>query len=207
MLLIYIFGIMSFLTPCFMSIIPIYLTILTKKGNKLLNVALFFIGLSTTFVLMGLSFSFIGIYIKKDIFRIIAGIYILFMGLIQLEIFNNKFFDRIKMIKIKDDYTNSYYYSYILGFTFSMGWIPCITSTLSSILLSISVGNFSITKGIIAMLIYFFGLITPFIISTLIVKDMKRIYKYLDEIKTMNGFILIILGLLMIFNLIGVIGL
>lgn len=207
MILFYLFGIMSFLTPCFMSIIPVYLTILTKKGNKFLNVTLFFIGLSTTFLLMGLSFSFIGSYIKKDLFRILAGIYIFMMGLIQLELFNNKFVDRVKMINLRDDYTNSYFYSFLLGFTFSMGWIPCITPTLSSILISIGVGDFSITKGIVAMLIYFLGLITPFIISTLIVKDMKNITKYLDEIKTMNGIILMVLGLLMIFNLIGAIGL
>lgn len=205
MIIIYLLGLLSILTPCFFSIIPIYISILGKDGNKVLNTILFLSGLSLSLILLAVSFSTIASILNKDIFRIISGIYIFVMGLIQLEYINTKYFNNTKMIKIKNNYTNSYIYSLILGLTFSFGWIPCLTPTLSSILLSISQKNYTLLGGIIAILVYFLGLVTPFILASFYFEKFRKLNKYSKDIKDITGVILVFLGLMMIFNLVGII--
>lgn len=207
MIIIYFLGILSILTPCFFSIIPLYISILSKRGNKIINTLLFLSGLSLTLILMALGIFYTSNLFNKDVFRVIAGIYILLMGLIQLEYVNFNFLNNTKMLFIKDKYTNSYIYSLILGLTFSFGWIPCLTPTLSSILLNISLNTYSLSRGIVLVLIYFLGLVTPFIIASIFFEKFLLLKKYSKDLKDITGIILVILGIMMIFNLIGKIAL
>ena len=123
----------SFLSPCILPIVPVYLGILSKGKKTILNTFLFILGLSLTFVSIGFSFSLLtGIFFNKTI-KIIAGIIVIILGFHQTGILKFDFLERIKL-KIYLIGKNSSLQAFLLGLTFSLGWTPCIGPILASVL-------------------------------------------------------------------------
>ena len=200
-------GLVSFLSPCVLPLIPAYISILIDedknlKKNKVLSQSLLFIlGFTIIFIIMGASGSLIGKLFGENIkfFRILAGFIIIIFGLQTTEIIKIKFLYREKRFtkRIKD------FGSVVMGMAFAAGWTPCIGPILGSILIYASLKSELIT-GIIMLLFYSLGMGVPFLITAILIEKFdfvrKKIYKYMITIKKISGVFMVIIGLLILSN-------
>ncbi|MCI5724630.1 cytochrome c biogenesis CcdA family protein [Fusobacterium sp.] len=200
---IYFAGILSFFSPCIFPVIPVYLSILSNGEKKsIIKTIMFILGLSLTFLVLGFGMGLLGELFFNDKVRLIAGIVIIILGFVQMDIIKIKFLEKTKFINIQEQ-KNGILTAFILGLTFSLGWTPCVGPVLASILF-ISGSSADIGRSILMMSIYVLGLATPFIVfsmaSKVLFEKVKFIKRYLGILKKIGGFIIIIMGILLIFN-------
>jgi cytochrome c-type biogenesis protein len=200
-------GIVSFLSPCVLPLIPAYVSyIFGNRKNNIVNLILFVLGFSLIFVLMGATASQLGkLFLSyKDAFRKISGIIIVIFGLQMTGLFRPLFLNKeVKLINMENIQTG-YIGSFILGVTFAAGWTPCVGPILASILLyASSVSTLSV--GVILLFAYSMGLGIPFIVTALLIDKFKTMYKKINKIlpyiEVASGVILIIFGILLYFNM------
>jgi putative cytochrome c-type biogenesis protein HI_1454 len=200
---VFLAGLASFLSPCIFPIIPIYFGILAKGGRKILNTFLFIAGLSLTFVSLGFSFGFLGNLFFNDNVRIIAGIIVIILGIHQLGIIKLNFLERTKVVEVKTEGKSASFEAFFLGLTFSLGWTPCIGPILASVL-ALSGEEGSALYGAAMMLVYVFGLATPFVLFSLFSQELfkrtKAMNKHLGKFKIVGGLLIIVMGVLLITN-------
>ncbi|RDE92795.1 cytochrome c biogenesis protein CcdA [Aggregatibacter aphrophilus] len=200
---VFLAGLASFLSPCIFPIIPIYFGILAKGGRKILNTFLFIAGLSLTFVSLGFSFGFLGNLFFNDTVRIVAGIIVIILGIHQLGIIKLNFLERTKVVEVKTEGKSASFEAFFLGLTFSLGWTPCIGPILASVL-ALSGDEGSALYGAAMMLVYVFGLATPFVLFSLfsqeLLKRTKALNKHLGKFKIVGGLLIIVMGVLLITN-------
>ena len=197
----YLAGVASFFSPCIFPIIPVYISILSNGEKKSISKTLAFIlGLSVTYIVLG--FGVIGDLFLNNNVRIIGGIIVVILGLFQMEILKLKFLEKTKIMNYEGE-NQSIFSTFLLGLTFSLGWTPCVGPILASILILASSSG-DTTNSVILMFIYLLGMATPFVIFSLaskaLFKKMSFIKKYLPAIKKVGGFLIIIMGFLLIFN-------
>ena len=200
---VFLAGLASFLSPCIFPIIPIYFGILAKGGRKILNTFLFIAGLSLTFVSFGFSFGFLGNLFFNDNVRIIAGIIVIILGIHQLGIIKLNFLERTKVVEVKTEGKSASFEAFFLGLTFSLGWTPCIGPILASVL-ALSGDEGSALYGAAMMMVYVFGLATPFVLFSLfsqeLLKRTKALNKHLGKFKIVGGLLIIVMCFLLITN-------
>lgn len=213
---VFLEGLLSFFSPCVLPLIPVYISYLAGNGKKtgpegtivydrkivLTNTLFFVIGISSVFFLLGVSFSALGTFLNKNrvLFSRIGGIIIIIMGLVQLDVVKLNFLKMEKKIHI--DFSNANMnpiLAFIMGFTFSFAWTPCVGPALSSVLIMASNAR-SIFLGNILVLIYTLGFVIPFIVLGIFttealnfIRKKRNIVRY--TIKA-GGIILIIIGIM-----------
>ena len=211
---VFIEGLLSFLSPCILPILPIYLSMLSNssieslkngsfaKSSLFRNTLFFTLGISTTFFILGSSVSALSSFFNtnKDFIMIIGGIIIIFMGLFYMDIIKSSFLNKEKRFQLKAKEMNPIT-SFLLGFAFSFGWTPCIGPILASVLImSSSADNTSTSYLLIG--VYTIGFILPFIMVSLfynkLVKSIDKVKDNMSKIKKFGGIILIISGLVML---------
>lgn len=216
LILVFIEGLLSFFSPCVLPIIPVYISILSnssqdilnnedfKSSSLLKNTIFFTLGICTTFFLLSMT---IGVFSQffidnKNILMLVGGVLIVFMGIFYMELINIPLLQRDKRLNMKVKDMNILT-SYLLGFTFSFGWTPCIGPMLASVIIMAS-GSESLLAGNLLVGIYSIGFILPFIIVAIFYKKLFEKFnntkKYLPILKKIGGIILIISGLIMIYN-------
>lgn len=200
---IYIAGLLSFFSPCIFPILPVYLSILSNGEKKSLSKTLMFVlGLSVTFLILGFGIGLIGELFFNEKIRVFAGVIVILLGLFQMDLIRVKFLEKTKILNYKAK-NNTVFTAFILGLTFSLGWTPCISPILASILF-VSASSEDTVKSLCMMLIYIAGLATPFLVFSLISKvlfeKVKFIRKYLGILKKIGGLLIIIMGIFLIFN-------
>ena len=184
-------GLISFLSPCVLPLIPGYISYISgtsfnelveKKKNLIVIKTIFFtLGFSLVFIALGLTASFIGKFFltNSEIFRIIAGAIIIFFSLQLLGIINFKFMN--KDIRIfTDQYSPSLAFPFLIGAAFGFGWTPCIGPILGSILTLAAIEE-NIGKSILLLSFYSLGLAIPFIISGILIDKFLIFSKYRAE--------------------------
>lgn len=209
-------GILSFLSPCILPLIPSYVSYITgisfedmRRSDStlirrltILNSIAFVMGFSTVFILLGVSSSFIGAILSYyyDYIRIIGGIIIIILGLYVMGVLKIGFLSREKKIHLHLK-PHGYAGSFIIGITFGAGWTPCIGPILGSILLIASTSG-SAVYGFKLLLTYSLGLAIPFLATSLTVNTfinhLKGIQRYMRVILILSGLLLIGFGIILL---------
>ncbi len=212
-------GLISFLSPCVLPLMPGYLSIITKLSYEDLteneNISkfstifipslVFVLGFSTVFILLGAFSSQVGNFLSanKTLILKIIGILIILFGIFSLELIKIPWLYREKRVDYKANNRGGLISTYFLGFAFGFGWTPCVGPILASILLyaSTAEGSFS---GPFLLFIYSLGLGVPFILTGLAfcqaLNTFKSIRKHYQYYKYIVGGALILIGILMVTN-------
>ncbi|WP_332869552.1 cytochrome c biogenesis protein/redoxin [Clostridioides difficile] len=216
--LVFIEGIVSFFSPCILPILPIYLSILSNSsvenlkegktsfiGSSLFKNTIFFaLGISTTFFILGSSVKALSMFFNenKDLIMFIGGIIIIIMGLFYMGIIKSSILNREKRFNVKFKEMKAIT-AFILGFTFSFGWTPCIGPILASVLVMVSSSSNHLSANLL-IAVYTIGFILPFIITAMfyskLFKTIDKIKSNMEIIKKIGGIILIVSGILMMVN-------
>lgn len=196
-------GLLMFLSPCVFPLLPVYFSVLEKDNKKIRNTILFLLGLSTAFITLGFSFGIIGEFLYTPVVRKVGAIIIILMGIQQLGILNFKFLNKTKILRLSIGYNNSALESFMLGFTFSLGWTPCIGPILGSVLITAGESG-SALYGAFLLGVFVLGFITPFVIFTLFYDKLTSkiifIKQNMDKIKYITGILIIVMGIALYFD-------
>jgi len=213
-------GLISFLSPCVLPLIPGYISYITgtsldklieKKNNLVVIKTIFFtLGFSLVFISLGSAASFLGKFFlnNSDKLRIIAGIVIIFLSLQLIGIINFKFMN--KDIRIfTDQYSNNLAFPLLVGMAFGFGWTPCIGPILGSILALAAIEE-NFNKSILLLSFYSLGLAIPFIISGVLINKFlsfsKNFRKYLSTVTKIGGSILLLTGVAILTGQLQILG-
>ena len=212
MLVALLAGVISFLSPCVLPIVPPYLAFMAGssmdeieqgKSKKVIISALFFVlGLSTVFMMLGIAASALGRSLLRfqGEMTIAGGVIIIIFGLHFLGIFRIPFLYREARMDTGSK-GGTFISAYVLGLAFAFGWSPCIGPILGTILfLVVDEGN--IGRGMIMMGSYAFGLGLPFILAAVFITRaigvMNRFKKHMRKVEIVSGLLMVTIGLLMI---------
>ncbi len=216
----FIGGILTFISPCILPLVPIYIAYITGisaqelKENKSQNRKIFF---NSLLFVLGFTVVFIVLAILLFIFSIslgsmriwlsrIGGLIIVIFGLHLTGIFNLKFlnFQLKPQIEKKE---SSFFTSFLMGIAFGSGWTPCVGPILSGILL-LSTQSSKLLISILQLITYSIGIGIPFIITGIFLNRMLFLINFFKmhakKIEIISGVFLIILGITVSFNLMGI---
>ncbi len=211
-------GLLSFLSPCVLPIVPGYLCFLagtsldkiasgedaSKERNVFYFALSFVFGFSTVFILLGASATLLSglIYEYLDILRVVGGIIIIIFGIHFMQIIQLPFLNRDTRYQIQS-YRPGIVGSYVIGLSFAFGWTPCIGPILGSVL-SIAASSETVTYGIVLLTLYSAGLGIPFLLAAYAINGFMRflskIRNYIRAIEIFTGVLLVIFGILILTN-------
>ena len=177
-IMVFLQGILSFFSPCVLPLVPLYIgylaggtktvdadgTVHYKKRTVLINTLFFVIGISATFFILGVGFTAAGQFFtgNRMLFARIGGVIIILFGLVQLGVFNFDFLNREHRLPFNlDKLAMNPLLAFVLGFTFSFAWTPCVGPVLASVLLMASSSS-SFASGFILIGVYTLGFVLPF---------------------------------------------
>jgi len=208
----FVAGIVSFLSPCVLPLIPGYLSFicgtdlenLQKKSKYFIleKSLLFVLGFSIIFILLGASSTFFGSFLlnKSNIFSNVISIIIIIFGLYLLGIVKFNFLNKELKFYISK-YSNSFFFPLIVGMGFAFGWTPCIGPILGSILALASLEN-TLIQGIFLLITYSIGLGIPFVLAGYYMGNFlvfsKKARKFISKIQKISGLVLIVTGILIL---------
>ncbi len=198
-------GIITFISPCLLPMLPIYLSYFAGGGQrstgKTLKGALGFVtGFTVVFVALGALAGTLGSFLQeyRTAVNIVSGLIVVFFGLNFLGVFRLELF-RGGNHRVKTD--NMGFFSAVLfGMVFSVGWTPCVGAFLGSALLLASQQG-HILEGMTMLLLYSLGLGLPFILSAVLIDYLKSAFNWIKKnyktINTISGGLLVLIGILM----------
>ncbi|QIZ79118.1 cytochrome c biogenesis CcdA family protein [Thalassovita gelatinovora] len=206
-------GIVSFLSPCVLPIVPPYLAYMSgvslgelsdrQAKNRALVPALFFVlGLSTVFLFLGFTASAIGsLFLSyQGWFNSIAGILVMIFGAHFIGVYRIGFLDREARIDAGDRGGSSFG-AYVLGLAFAFGWTPCIGPQLGAIL-SLAASEASVARGTVLLAVYALGLGVPFLLVAAFLPRLGGVMgwmkQHMERIEKIMGLLLWTIGLLML---------
>ncbi len=211
-------GLVSFLSPCVLPLIPGYISyisgsslneLIEKKNINLFPIILFTVGFSIVFIIFGAASTYLGQVLLQNSneLRIAAGLIIILFSLQIIGIINLKFLNYEKRIETKSN--NNFYSPILIGMAFAFGWTPCIGPILGSILV-LAATEENIIKGIFLLFFYSFGLAIPFVLSGYLMQKFlifsKNFKRNINLVSKVGGIILLITGILILTNLLQGLG-
>ena len=210
LLLAFVAGMISFLSPCVLPVVPPYLAYMSgisvgemRQGRSSLLAALFFVmGLSTVFLFLGAAASAFGAFFigNSQGFAMVAGVVVTVFGLHFLHILRLPFLERDIRVDAGDK-GGSAFGAYILGLAFAFGWTPCIGPILGSILTLAAQEN-SVTRGTVLLGVYALGLGLPFLLVAVFFQRLTPVLTFFKahakRIEQIMGLLLVLVGLMML---------
>lgn len=204
-------GIITFISPCLLPMIPIYLTYFAGSGERttkktVIGALGFVTGFTMIFVSMGALAGTIGSFFTEHqtIVNIVCGLIVVFFGLNFMGVFKLTLFKGMKK-DISTDHM-SFFSAVLFGIVFSLGWTPCVGAFLGSALLLASQEGQAL-QGILMLLCYSMGLGIPFLLSALLIDSLKGAFTFIKKhytiINFISGCLLVIVGILMATGTLG----
>ena len=207
-LITFLEGIISFISPCMLPMIPVYLSFLAgdtdNKKNTAVRSAAFVAGFTLVFCLMGMFAGTLGMLLTRHqkAVNIVTGLVVIFFGLTYLDLIPLNFLKGIqKQVSI-----SSLFSAFLFGMVYSVSLTPCVGAFLgSAIMLASSSG--SAFRGLLLLLVYSAGLGVPFILSALLLDRLKGVFGFIRRnyrvINLVCGIFLILVGILIMFGLLN----
>lgn len=213
MLIAMVAGILSFLSPCVLPVVPPYLAYMggvsvsemeetkTARRRVFVSAVFFVLGLSTIFLLLGLAFSTMGRMLLQvqDWFVVVAGGLIMVLGAHFVGVFRIGFLDRELRVDAGDK-GGSAFGAYLLGLAFAFGWTPCLGPILGAIL-SLAASEADVARGTVLLAFYALGLGIPFLLVAAFFPRLKGVMgwmkRHMDRIEKVSGLLLWTVGLMM----------
>ena len=204
-------GVVSFLSPCVLPIVPPYLAYMTGVGVNGLKTGersavpaalMFVLGLSTVFLVMGFAASAFGrAFLEYQVWLArVAGVAVIIMGLHFLHVFRIPILDREARLETGDQ-GGSALGAYVLGLAFAFGWTPCIGPQLGAIL-SLAMQEGSTQRGTVLLGVYALGLGLPFLLAAIFIEKsmhlMAKLKRHMKLIERLMGGLLILVGVMLV---------
>ena len=211
-------GLISFLSPCVLPLIPGYISYISgsslnelveKKNINLIPIVLFTLGFSIIFIIFGAASTFLGQVLLQNSYelRVLAGLVIVILSLHIIGVINSNFLNYEK--RIQTNVSKNFFSPILIGMAFAFGWTPCIGPILGSILVLASTEE-SLGRGILLLSFYSMGLAIPFILSGYLMQRFlifsKNFKKNINKVSKIGGIILLITGVLIITNQLQALG-
>lgn len=205
-------GIITFISPCLLPMLPIYLTYfaggdeVSSSKRTIKNALGFVLGFTLVFIAMGALAGTVGSFFKghQTLVNLICGLVIIFFGLHYLGIIKINLFRGVRGNMSQKSL--GFFSSALFGIVFSVGWTPCVGAFLGSALMLASQQG-QATTGILMLLCYSLGLGIPFVISAILVDRLKGAFDFIKRnyriINLICGSLLILVGSLMMSGLLG----
>ena len=212
-LLPFIEGIITFVSPCLLPMLPIYISYFAggevsdqnkRKQRTLINAIGFVFGFTIVFLLLGAAAGTFGKFVHQHemIFNIIGGLILILFGLNFMSVIQIGFLNRTLRIHMKVK-SFTFITSALLGVVFSIGWTPCVGAFLGSALM-LAANSKEAFKGIVMLLLFSLGLGIPFVISAVLIDSLKQTFdaikRHYKVISIISGLLLISVGILMMFG-------
>lgn len=215
----FIAGLLSFLSPCVLPLIPSYITYITGlsfadlqaehpshiiRQKTIFHSLCFIAGFTVVFVLLGASATYIGSFLSENasIIRKIGGVLLVLLGIHVTGLLPLRFLLGEKRVSIKHK-PAGYVGSFLVGIAFAAGWTPCIGPILAGIL-AVAATAESINQGILLLLLYSLGLGVPFFLSALAMHRFLAVFnrfkKYIHFFEVITGIFLVVIGVLIYSN-------
>jgi cytochrome c-type biogenesis protein len=209
-------GVLSFLSPCVLPLIPSYLSFVSGvsldemrsdqararvRWRVVLNSVAFIIGFSLVFVSLGASASLLGSFFLnyRSSIRLLGGVFIVLVGLYLIGVFKIPALERYLQFNLKDK-PAGYLGSGIVGITFAVAWTPCVGPILGAIL-AIAGTSADVGRGVLLLAMYAVGLAVPFFFSALAVNSFfqfsQAFRRYIQAFHVASGVLLVLVGILL----------
>ncbi len=204
-LLLFLEGVITFISPCLLPMLPIYLSFFaagdTDRRRTLRNALGFVLGFTIVFIIMGAFMGVMGKLVREyqTVLNIVTGAVVMLFGLNFMGVLKIGFLNRASQqdANVKD---LNFFSSMLFGIVFSIGWTPCVGAFLGSALLLASQGG-SLLQGIVMLLAFSLGLGIPFVASALLIDRLKGAFDFIKRhyrvINLVSGLVLVIVGILM----------
>jgi len=208
-------GLISFLSPCVLPLVPGYVSLISGAGVEelktsdgqllrkvMLNSAAFIIGFSVVFIALGAISTEVGQFLRfyKSTLARVAGVVIIVFGLHLTGIFKIKWlYTDARLHSVKGGSTP--WGAFVIGFAFAFGWTPCVGPILA-VILGLAAAQDSVMKGVFLLAIYSLGLAVPFLLTSLGIERFLKFYSrfrsHMHAIEVASGGLLIALGCLLV---------
>jgi len=214
-------GIITFISPCILPMIPIYIlyfaggnnsvtsdnanVVAGKKSKVFVNALGFVLGFTAVFVALGALASVIGglLLQQKTIVNIVTGLIVVIFGLNFIGVFKIGFLNSSKKVET-DIKPLGFFPALLFGLIFAVGWTPCVGAFLGSAL-SLAANSDTVVKGIMLLLVYSLGLGVPFLLSAVLIDRLKGVFGFIKKhykiVNIICGSLLVIVGILMMTGL------
>lgn len=210
-LILFLEGIITFISPCLLPMLPIYVSYFAGGGSRstrrtLTCAAGFVLGFTAVFVLMGGLAGTLGSLVHRyqTAVNLISGLIVILFGLNYLGVLRLNLFPGSR--RSVDTSNLGFFSSALFGVIFSIGWTPCVGAFLGSALLIASQQGHAV-QGMLMLLAYSLGLGVPFLISAVLIDKLKSTFDWIKRnyrvINLVCGSLLILIGLLMATGLLG----
>ncbi|MAC82291.1 MAG: cytochrome C biogenesis protein CcdA [Rhodobacteraceae bacterium] len=221
----FVAGLLSFLSPCILPIVPFYLSYMAGVGmtqitetpvitpavrrRAVVSAICFSLGVITIFMALGAGASAFGQVIARyfDILRYVAAALIILMGLHFLGIIRIGFLYRQFRAEAGDTSNMSLVGAYVIGLAFAFGWTPCVGPVLAAILMTATMdaaGGGGVGRGVFLLFVYGVGMTLPFVLAAAFIgpfmRWMKRFRRHLPKIEKIMGALLVLFGVLIATN-------
>lgn len=219
--LAFVAGVVSFLSPCVLPLVPGYISMLSGASIEELkagagaalvarvfrNSIAFVLGFSVVFITLGASATTAGRFLvaQRVVFNLVAGMVVIIFGLHLTGLVKLPFLYRAASVNMGAP-RRGLVGAFVLGFAFAFGWTPCIGPILAGIL-ALAATRDTVFQGMFLLAVYSAGLAIPFVLTGLGLSQFLRFYggfrKHLQVVEVLSGVLLIAIGILMAFNKLG----
>jgi cytochrome c-type biogenesis protein len=211
----FVAGLVSFLSPCVLPLVPGYLSLISGAGVEelqsqetrlfrkvMLNSVAFIMGFSVVFITLGAISTEVGQLLAryKSILSQVAGVVIILFGLHLTGVFRiNALYADKRLHSVKG--SSTVFGAFVIGFAFAFGWTPCVGPILA-VILGFAAEQDSVAKGILLLTIYSLGLAVPFLLTSLLMERFLKFYSrfrtHMHALEVASGTLLVVLGVLLV---------